>query len=60
MCKQNSFVFFCRPTGTASPSVDVPEMSGFEVEIGPDSTNDIYTSKFQVSPVHETGNESIS
>ncbi|KAA0720520.1 Interferon regulatory factor 1 [Triplophysa tibetana] len=39
---------------TTSPTVDVPEMSGFEVEIGPDSTNDNYLSKFQVSPVHET------
>lgn len=39
---------------TTSPSADVPEMSGYEVEIGPDSTNDIYAAKFQVSPVHET------
>ncbi|XP_056586265.1 interferon regulatory factor 1b [Triplophysa dalaica] len=39
---------------TTSPTVEVPEMSGFEVEIGPDSTNDNYLSKFQVSPVHET------
>ncbi|XP_051960446.1 interferon regulatory factor 1-like isoform X2 [Xyrauchen texanus] len=39
---------------TASPTVDIPGISGYEVEIGPDSTNDIYTAKFQVSPVHST------
>lgn len=43
---------------TASPTYDVPDCSGYEVEIGPDSTNDIYTGRFQVSPVHTTGNKS--
>lgn len=36
----------------------MPDCSGYEVEIGPDSTNDIYTGRFQVSPVHTTGNKS--
>ncbi|XP_051533970.1 interferon regulatory factor 1-like isoform X1 [Myxocyprinus asiaticus] len=39
---------------TASPTVDIPDITGYEVEIGPDSTNNIYTAKFQVSPVHST------
>ncbi|XP_065143721.1 interferon regulatory factor 1b isoform X1 [Paramisgurnus dabryanus] len=39
---------------TTSPSVVVPDISGYEVEIGPDSTIDIYPTKFQVSPVHST------
>lgn len=50
-----SCVFF---QDTASPTYDVPDCSGYEVEIGPDSTNDIYTGRFQVSPVHTTGNKS--
>ncbi|KAM9480980.1 interferon regulatory factor 1-like [Clarias gariepinus] len=41
-------------TNTASPTFDVPDCSDYEVEIGPDSTNDIYIGRFHVSPVHTT------
>lgn len=41
---------------TAPSSFEVPDCSGYEVEIGPDSTND-YTSRFQVSPIHSTDYE---
>ncbi|KAL6470487.1 hypothetical protein MHYP_G00216060 [Metynnis hypsauchen] len=41
---------------TATSTYDVPDCSGYEVEIGPDSTND-FTSRFQVSPAHSTDYE---
>ncbi|XP_066502296.1 interferon regulatory factor 1b [Hoplias malabaricus] len=39
-----------------SSNMNVPDYTGCEVEIGPDSTND-YTSRFQVSPIHTTDYE---
>ncbi|XP_062867725.1 interferon regulatory factor 1b [Trichomycterus rosablanca] len=42
---------------TASPTFDVPDCSGYEEEIGPDSTNDLYSGRFQVSPLHTTDYE---
>ncbi len=43
------------PEGIASPSEDTP---AYEVEI-PICPEDLYTSKFQVSPVHSTGNRAL-
>lgn len=40
---------------TASPTFEVPVCCGYEEEIGPDSTNDFYSGRFQVSPLHTTG-----
>ncbi|KAI4904716.1 hypothetical protein NFI96_023997 [Prochilodus magdalenae] len=39
---------------TPTSSYEVLDCPGYEVEIGPDSTND-YSSRFQVSPMHSPG-----
>ncbi|XP_046723271.1 interferon regulatory factor 1b isoform X2 [Silurus meridionalis] len=52
MSTQESTIDSTESMNTASPPYDVPDCSGYEVEIGPDSTNDIYNGRFQVSPDH--------
>ncbi|MCI4386767.1 hypothetical protein PGIGA_G00066400 [Pangasianodon gigas] len=60
MITQENTIDSTESMNTASPTYDVPDCSGYEVEIGPDSTNDIFTGRFhqfQVSPVHATDYE---
>ena len=45
------------PKATPTSSYEVLDCPGYEVEIGPDSTND-YSSRFQVSPMHSPGKRS--
>ncbi|XP_072518250.1 interferon regulatory factor 1b [Salminus brasiliensis] len=56
MITQENTVDSTENLSTAPSNFEVPDCSGYEVEIGPDSTND-YTSRFQVSPIHTTDYE---